>query len=184
MLTEPGRETMSDPQDRSGGQWTIYWEREYSTAIPPERLKLDFHPHRPLMTNMPLQDQRELAASGYKVVPDDCGPVRMVGQYEPFRRNRGGVFPFPINGPLPTAPILGITHCFPSWLGQHGTQRPDTPRGFTAPGAWPRLTNHVTSATRRPSSRASANSCSLIPGLSPSVVAEAPSAPPPLTTII
>lgn len=72
---------MSDPQEKNQPQWTIYWEREYSTAISPERLKLDFHPHRPLMTNMPLQDQRELAASGYKVVPDDCGPVRMVGQY-------------------------------------------------------------------------------------------------------
>ncbi|WP_342347249.1 hypothetical protein [uncultured Nitrospira sp.] len=62
-------------------KWVIYWEREYSTAFAPERLTLDFHPHRPLMTNMPLSEQREVAASGYKVIPDDCGPVRFVGQY-------------------------------------------------------------------------------------------------------
>lgn len=62
-------------------KWVIYWEREYSTAFAPERLKLDFHPHRPLMTNMPLSEQREVAASGYKVIPDDCGPVRFAGQY-------------------------------------------------------------------------------------------------------
>jgi hypothetical protein len=62
-------------------KWVIYWEREYSTAFAPERLKLDFHPHRPLLTNMPLSDQREVAAAGYKVIPDDCGPVRFVGQY-------------------------------------------------------------------------------------------------------
>lgn len=70
---------MTDEHDKS--QWTIYWEREYSTALPPERLKLDFHPHRPLMSNMTLQEQRSLAARGYKVIPDDCGPVRAVGQY-------------------------------------------------------------------------------------------------------
>ncbi|MEO8325933.1 MAG: hypothetical protein ABI618_08795 [Nitrospirota bacterium] len=62
-------------------KWVIYWEREYSTAFAPERLKLDFHPHRPLMTNMALSEQREVAASGYKVIPDDCGPVRFAGQY-------------------------------------------------------------------------------------------------------
>lgn len=72
---------MTGFKDYSDQKWTIYWEREYTTAIAPERLKLDFHPHRPLMTNMTLQQQRELAASGYKVLPDDCGPVRMVGQY-------------------------------------------------------------------------------------------------------
>ncbi|HBH80114.1 MAG TPA: hypothetical protein DDY39_09840, partial [Nitrospira sp.] len=45
----------------------IYWEREYSTAFPPERLRLDFHPHRPMLSNMTLEEQRALAASGYKV---------------------------------------------------------------------------------------------------------------------
>jgi len=59
----------------------IYWEREYSTAFPPERLKLDFAPHRPLMSQMSLDEQRSLAGGGYKVIPDDCGPVRTVGQY-------------------------------------------------------------------------------------------------------
>ena len=72
---------MSETPDVSHLQWTVYWEREYTTALAPERLKLDFHPHRPLMTNMPLHEQRALAADGYKVLPDDCGPVRMVGQY-------------------------------------------------------------------------------------------------------
>ena len=62
-------------------KWVMYWEREYSTAFAPERLKLDFQPHRPMMTGMNLDDQRKLAASGYKVIPDDCGPVRFVGQY-------------------------------------------------------------------------------------------------------
>ncbi len=62
-------------------KWVMYWEREYSTAFAPERLKLDFHPHRPMMTGMSLEEQRNLAASGYKVIPDDCGPVRFVGQY-------------------------------------------------------------------------------------------------------
>ncbi len=64
-----------------GEQATIYWEREYSTALAPERLKLDFHPHRPLMSQMSLPQQRDLAASGYKVLPDDCSAVRVVGQY-------------------------------------------------------------------------------------------------------
>ena len=59
----------------------IYWEREYSTALPPERLKLDFHPHRPMLGNMTLDEQRAVAAGGYKVLPDDCGPVRTVGNY-------------------------------------------------------------------------------------------------------
>ncbi len=72
---------MSSIPGKSDDKWVIYWEREYATAFAPERLKLDFHPHRPLMTNMPLPEQRELAASGYKVLPDDCGPVRAVGQY-------------------------------------------------------------------------------------------------------
>ena len=72
---------MSDAPDIGNAQWTIYWEREYTTAIAPERIKLDFNPHRPLMTNMPLSEQRETAAGGYKVLPDDCGPVRMAGQY-------------------------------------------------------------------------------------------------------
>ncbi len=30
---------------------------------------------------MTLDEQRNLAVSGYKVIPDDCGPVRTVGQY-------------------------------------------------------------------------------------------------------
>ena len=72
---------MSDQNDYSDQKWVIYWEREYTTAFAPERLKLETHPHRPLMSNMPLEEQRELAASGYKVLPDDCGPVRMVSQY-------------------------------------------------------------------------------------------------------
>lgn len=76
--TESMNKDVQEPLDR---QWTFYWEREYSSAIAPERLRLEFHPHRPLMTNMTLQEQRELAASGYRVIPDDCGPVRMVGQY-------------------------------------------------------------------------------------------------------
>lgn len=67
--------------DDTSEKIVIYWEREYSTAFPPERLKLDFHPHRPMMSNMALEEQRALAASGYKVLPDDCGPVRTVGNY-------------------------------------------------------------------------------------------------------
>ena len=73
---------MSDShEDKTDLHWKLYWEREYSTAIAPERLKLDFCPHRPMMTNMSLDEQRKLAAGGYKVLPDDCGPVRMAGQY-------------------------------------------------------------------------------------------------------
>ena len=82
---------MSETPDVSHLQWTVYWEREYTTALAPERLKLDFHPHRPLMTNMPLHEQRTLAADGYKVLPDDCGPVRMVGQYGWLVRMSGGL---------------------------------------------------------------------------------------------
>jgi hypothetical protein len=67
----------SDPHTKT----VIYWEREYSTAFAPERLKLDFSPHRPLMAQMSLDEKRSLAAGGYKVLPDDCGPVRAVGQY-------------------------------------------------------------------------------------------------------
>ena len=37
----------------------IYWEREYSTAFPPERLKLDFYPHRPMISHMTLDEQRD-----------------------------------------------------------------------------------------------------------------------------
>jgi hypothetical protein len=59
----------------------IYWEREYSIAMAPERLKLDFMPHRPLLSGMSLNEQRTVAVEGYKVIPDDCGPVRTVGQY-------------------------------------------------------------------------------------------------------
>ena len=68
-------------EEKKEGPWKLYWEREYSTAFPPERLKLEYCPHRPMMTNMTLEEQRELAAGGYKVLPDDCGPVRMAGQY-------------------------------------------------------------------------------------------------------
>ena len=71
-MTEPTME--SAPQDEGQEKIVIYWEREYSTAFPPERLKLDFHPHRPMLNNMSLDEQRALAASGYKVLPDDCGP--------------------------------------------------------------------------------------------------------------
>jgi hypothetical protein len=59
----------------------VYWEREYSTAFPPEKLKLDFNPHRPLMSQMPREEQQQLAADGYKVLPDDCSAVRLVGNY-------------------------------------------------------------------------------------------------------
>jgi hypothetical protein len=48
----------------------------------------------------------------------------------------------------------------------------------------PRLTTDATSATRLPSSEASANSLSSIPGEAGPVVAVAPNPPPPLTTII
>jgi len=46
------------------------------------------------------------------------------------------------------------------------------------------LRSVATSATRRPKALASASSFLSIPGLSPSVVADAPNAPLPLTTII
>jgi hypothetical protein len=36
----------------------IYCERECSTAFQPERLKLDFHPHRPMLSNRLLDEQR------------------------------------------------------------------------------------------------------------------------------
>lgn len=75
---------MSDPTAAElsiDEKFVIYWEKEYATAFPPERLKLDFHPHRPLMSQMELDQQRQLASEGYKVIPDDCGPVRTVGQY-------------------------------------------------------------------------------------------------------
>ena len=78
-MEEESREPVAP--DDAADQVIIYWEREYSTAFPPERLKLDFHPHRPMMSNMALEEQRALAASGYKVLPDDCGPVRTVGNY-------------------------------------------------------------------------------------------------------
>jgi hypothetical protein len=67
--------------EEPSGKIVIYWEREYSTAIAPERLKLDFVPHRPLLSGMSLNGQRTVAVEGYKVIPDDCGPVRTVGQY-------------------------------------------------------------------------------------------------------
>jgi hypothetical protein len=76
-MTEPH----SDPLSESEEKIVVYWEREYATAFPPERLKLDFHPHHPMLNNMTLDEQRGLAASGYKVLPDDCGPVRTVGNY-------------------------------------------------------------------------------------------------------
>ncbi|MCS6286192.1 MAG: hypothetical protein H8K08_12270 [Nitrospira sp.] len=75
LVTEQG------PAEDGGDKVVIYWEREYSTAFAPERLKLDFNPHRPMLNNMTLDEQRALAASGYKVLPDDCGPVRTVGSY-------------------------------------------------------------------------------------------------------
>lgn len=72
----------ADPREPEEKEHTIiYWEREYATALPPERLKLDFHPHRPLMSQMSLHEQMSLAAGGYKVLPDDCSAVRVVGQY-------------------------------------------------------------------------------------------------------
>jgi hypothetical protein len=78
-MSEPTPEQVAaeDPSDKI----VIYWEREYSTAIAPERLKLDFMPHRPLLSGMSLNEQRAVAVEGYKVIPDDCGPVRTVGQY-------------------------------------------------------------------------------------------------------
>ena len=75
-MSEPIPEQVSgeEPHDKI----VIYWEREYSTAIAPERLKLDFMPHRPLLSRMSLNEQRTVAVEGYKVIPDDCGPVRTV----------------------------------------------------------------------------------------------------------
>ncbi len=70
-----------EPVAESDEKVVIYWEREYSTAFAPERLKLEFMPHRPLLSGMSIDEQRATAASGYKVIPDDCGPVRTVGQY-------------------------------------------------------------------------------------------------------
>jgi hypothetical protein len=78
-MSEPVTEQV--PAEDGGDKVIIYWEREYSTAFAPERLKLDFNPHRPMLNNMTLDEQRALAASGYKVLPDDCGPVRTVGSY-------------------------------------------------------------------------------------------------------
>lgn len=96
-------------------KWIIYWEREYSTAFAPERLKLDFHPHRPLMTNMSLHEQRDLAATGYQVLPDDCGPVRFAGQYgwvirapaDCRIRRKGGGFEWQSPPILPEERLLG-----------------------------------------------------------------------------
>jgi hypothetical protein len=73
------KQIMQTPQEKE--QAVIYWEREYTTALPPERLKLDFNPHRPLMSQMEMQEQMSLAANGYKVAPDDCSAVRVIGQY-------------------------------------------------------------------------------------------------------
>ncbi|MEK7869054.1 MAG: hypothetical protein AAB271_01865, partial [Nitrospirota bacterium] len=67
-MSEPTTEQV--PAEDGGDKVIIYWEREYSTAFPPERLKLDFNPHRPMLNNMTLDEQRGLAASGYKVLPD------------------------------------------------------------------------------------------------------------------
>src|SRR5205085_6192033 len=70
IMSEPISEqvTGEDPGDKI----IVYWEREYSTAIAPERLKLDFTPHRPLLSGMSLAEQRTVAVEGYKVIPDDC----------------------------------------------------------------------------------------------------------------
>ena len=81
MLPDKDSSDTPDLQPTKAEKWVIYWEKEYSTAFPPERLKLDFHPHRPLLSQMTLDEQRELAGGGYKVLPDDCGPVRTIGQY-------------------------------------------------------------------------------------------------------
>ena len=55
-MSEPTPEQVAgeEPSDKI----VIYWEREYSTAIAPERLKLDFMPHRPLLSGMSLNEQR------------------------------------------------------------------------------------------------------------------------------
>ena len=78
-MSEPTPEQVAG--EEPGDKIIVYWEREYSTAIAPERLKLDFTPHRPLLSGMSLNEQRSVAVEGYKVIPDDCGPVRTVGQY-------------------------------------------------------------------------------------------------------
>jgi hypothetical protein len=58
-------EQVSGQTGDSDDKMMIYWEREYSTAFPPERLKLDFMPHRPLLSGMSLDEQRATAAGGY-----------------------------------------------------------------------------------------------------------------------
>ena len=73
----PGQVAGEEPSEKI----VIYWEREYSTASAPERLKLDFMPQGPLSSGMSLNEQRMVAVEGYKVIPDDGGPVRTVGQY-------------------------------------------------------------------------------------------------------
>src|SRR5580765_7314082 len=78
-MSEPIAEQVAG--EDSGDKIIVYWEREYSTAIAPERLKLDFIQHRALLSGMSLNEQRSVAVEGYKVIPDDCGPVRTVGQY-------------------------------------------------------------------------------------------------------
>lgn len=62
---------MNELTGSTDNKYVVYWDREYSLAFAPERLKLDFHPHRPMMTGMSLEEQRNRAASGYKVIPDD-----------------------------------------------------------------------------------------------------------------
>ena len=59
-MSEPVTE--QGPAEDGGDKVVIYWEREYSTAFAPERLKLDFNPHRPMLNNMTLDEQRALAA--------------------------------------------------------------------------------------------------------------------------
>ena len=54
-MSEPTAEQVAG--EDSGDKIIVYWEREYSTAIAPERLKLDFIPHRPLLSGMSLNEQ-------------------------------------------------------------------------------------------------------------------------------
>ena len=84
-MSEPTPEQVAgeEPSDKI----VIYWEREYSTAIAPERLKLDFMAHRPLLSGMPLNEQRTVAVEVYKVIPDDCGPMRAEGHHGWFIRS-------------------------------------------------------------------------------------------------
>ena len=89
-MTAPRIPAVEVPAEDGGDKVVIYWEREYSTAFAPERLKLDFNPHRPMLNNMTLDEQRALAASGYKVLPDDCGPVRTVAPFFPLPGRREG----------------------------------------------------------------------------------------------